>query len=504
MRHASILAVLTLAAACAPGLDAGSTSSTGGAPPGTTGTGGAPTATTTATTGATGGAPACTDPAACATQGWSRALDLTSMTPPALDPAGRVLFAGRTAAGVLDLGEGPLPAPIDAFVACLDPAGNVAFAAPLDPGYQPSAVAVDAAANVFVVGAATPFTSGQPLPHFLRKLDPTGKTLWTTIVVGPPEPFDGFGGLSLRHLALRPDGSAVVAGQLRGTAQVDGVTFSSAYGDTMPTALVMAFGADGHLLWQRTPQEANNGSIAGALAVDPTGLVWVAGDSGGQKGSGFGISFDGCNGVGPATPITQVWLARFDGAGMCPLVDRFPGNAYQQAGTLAWAGGDVYLGGPLRAQDSVNLGAIDLGGGLLSATSGSAGYVGRRTATGAHVWSRLLPEGTAGRFAVDPSGRVVLPGTFAGTLSMFGEVQASAGDDDIYLARLGAEGVADVALRFGGAGKDGAIGAAVDATGAVFMNGTFTGAIDFGAGPLAAVAHGSDATDFFVVKLTLP
>lgn len=36
------------------------------------------------------------------------------------------------------------------------------------------------------------------------------------------------------------------------------------------------------------------------------------------------------------------------------------------------------------------------------------------------------------------------------------------------------------------------------------MNGTFTGAIDFGAGPLAAVAHGSDATDFFVVKLTLP
>ena len=146
------------------------------------------------------------------------------------------------------------------------------------------------------------------------------------------------------------------------------------------------------------------------------------------------------NGVGPATPITQVWLARFDGAGMCALVDRFPGSAYQQAGTLAWAGGEVYLGGPLRAQDSANLGAIDLGGGLLSATSGSAGYVGRRTAAGAHVWSRLLPEGAAGRFAVDPSGRVVLPGTFAGTLSMFGEVQASAGDDDIYLARLGAEG----------------------------------------------------------------
>lgn len=478
------------------------------------GSGGATTATTsvtstattsgtTSTSGTAGDAGSlgavCTDPSTCAYPVWARALDLAAMTPLAVDGAGRVLFGGRTVAGSLDLGAGPVPGNVDGFVAALGSTGDAAFAAALDPGQQPSAVAADAAGNVIVLGTFTGAIGMSP-SSFLRKLDSAGQTLWTVTILSGP---DWGNALELRDLAVRPDGSLLAVGYLRGQVQVGGVTLSAAYGTSLNTAVLLAFDAGGKLLWHRGVVESNNGSVGAVVAVDAGGQAWMAGDSGGQKGSGFGISFPGCTAVGPATPITQVFLARFDGQGTCPLVERFDGRAYQKATTLLLAGGDVYLGGTVSGQDPSNTGAIDLGGGLLSSSAGSAGYLGRRTGGGAHVWSRPLSEGSAGKFAVDQSGRVVLPGSFAGSLTMFGAPQPSVGDEDIYLARLGAGGAADLALRYGGAGKDGALSAALDPSGAVLMNGVFTTAVDFGGGALTASAHGSDASDFFVVKLAL-
>jgi hypothetical protein len=480
------------------GTSLGGSTGTGGAGGATTGGGGQSTTSGSGggATGGAGGGAACTDPAACATHVWSRALDLATMTPLALDAAGNILFGGTTVAGSLELGTGPLPGSYEGFVAKLSPAGEVLFAVPIDAGYAPGRVAADGAGNVLVLAA----TGGPHGPVLVRKLTPAGDPLWSKLVIGDPN--DMFAGFSLNDLAVRPDGAVVASGSLRGTAQVDGVTLDGGYGDRLSTALVLSFDGDGQVLWHDTAV-ANNGSGAKAIAVDPAGLVWMAGNSGGAEGGSFGAAFKGCSSIGPTSAIEQVFLAQFDEAGTCPAIESFDGEAYAYARHLVWSGGDVFLGGTLHSQDPSNLGAIDLGGGLLQSTAWDSGFLGRRTAGGAHAWSRLLPEGVAGRFDVDASGSVLLPGYFEGSLTMFGAPQASAGDADVYLARLGAGGSADLVLRYGGAGRDTALSLAVDAAGAAVVNGTFESTVDFGGGPLTAVPHEGAASDFFLVKLTL-
>lgn len=440
--------------------------------------------------GGAGGSGVCDDPTTCVTHMWSRGLDLLTMTPVALDASGNILFAGTTVTGTLDLGTGPLPGTFTSFVAKLDPAGEVLFAVPFEPGYVPIRVAAGPAGEVFVIGAADLGKNA-----YLRKLAPEGSTAWSKVIAFD---FTNPGAdLEIGSLAALPDGSVVCAGRHRYNVQVDSTTIS---GSLLNQAIVMAFSATGALSWYQSAT-ANNGSAARGLAVDAAGVVWMSGNSGGQQGPGFGVAFNGCDATGPTFAISQVFLARFNGAGTCPGVERFDGKAYGYGGHVVRAGADVYLGGTLVPQDPSNLGAIDLGGGLLSADTFGAGFLAQRTEAGAHVWSRLLPEGHAAQFDVDASGRVLLPGDFEGSLTMFGPTQTSAGQSDVYLARLGDTGAADLVLRYGASGKDAAISLAVDPTGAAVMNGSFTASINFGGAPLTEVVHSADPADFFLVKL---
>lgn len=443
--------------------------------------------------GGSGGGTVCDDPATCAQHAWSRALDLLQMTPLAKDAAGNILFGGRTVTGTLDLGTGPLPGSFDGFVAVLGPGGEVLFAVPFEPGYVPIAVAAGPSGDVFVLGRSE--LDGDDIV-LVRKLGPGGATVWSTFIAGDI----GISGpdLALSSLAVRPDGAVVCAGWYRHVVQVGTTTIM---GSDLSQAVVLSLDGSGALQWYQTAT-ANNGSVAGALAVDSAGLVWMSGQSGGQSGAGFGVGFSGCSSIGPTGALSQVYLARFDAAGACPDVERFDGKAYGAGGHVVRIAQDVFIAGALTPQDPSNLGAIDLGGGLLQSVTWGAGFLARRTDAGDHLWSRLLPEGHAGRFDVDAGGRVLVPGDFEGMLTMFGAPQDSAGDADIYLARLGDGGVADLVLRYGGAGKEAAISLIVDPAGAAVMNGSFEASIDLGGGPLTEVVHGSDPADFFLVKLT--
>ena len=99
--------------------------------------------------------------------------------------------------------------------------------------------------------------------------------------------------------------------------------------------------------------------------------------------------------------------------------------------------------------------------------------------------------------AVDGSGNVLVAGRFRGTAE-FGDVTlTSAGEDDVFVAKVDAQGNMIWAKRAGGSGFDRGRGIAVDAEGNALVTGWFNGTAEFGDVTLTS-AGGSD---IFVAKV---
>jgi hypothetical protein len=97
---------------------------------------------------------------------------------------------------------------------------------------------------------------------------------------------------------------------------------------------------------------------------------------------------------------------------------------------------------------------------------------------------------------VDGSGDVLLTGQFLGTVSFGGPNLTSAGNEDIFLAKLsGVSGGHVWSKRLGSTAPDAGYGVAVDGGGNVAITGFFAGSVDFGGGTIVAQVY-----DIFVAK----
>lgn len=100
--------------------------------------------------------------------------------------------------------------------------------------------------------------------------------------------------------------------------------------------------------------------------------------------------------------------------------------------------------------------------------------------------------------AADASGNVFLTGSFLGTVAFGSTNLASAGNLDVFVAKWNpASGAFVWAQRLGGTGADVAYGVAVSGTG-VYLTGYFTGTVAVGGSTLSSLG----ALDGFVAKLT--
>jgi hypothetical protein len=267
---------------------------------------------------------------------------------------------------------------------------------------------------------------------------------------------------------------------------LDGLAFDLADGgaggaappaDTGAVDWIKRFGADG-------------AQVARAAAVDSNGDVFLGGSFEGSVDFGGGtIASAGGSDVvlaklGPWG--NHLWSRRFgDAAG----VD-------QSARALA-----VDASGALVAVGSFD-GRLDFGGGPLDAAGGTNPdvFVAKLDEGGNHLWSRRFGD-TASQYAtgvaIEADGDVVVVGYFEGHVDFGGGPLASAGDVDVFVAKLGADGKELWSKRFGGTGADVARGVAIDAAGRVLVVGDFEGRVDFGGGPLASAGD----RDVFVLAL---
>jgi hypothetical protein len=191
---------------------------------------------------------------------WSRAFAVSGQGtagPIAVDAAGNVVVSAAFS-GVLDYGTGTLTGGLDASLALLglDPDGNVLWSQAHGVNAFPTALALDAAANIFV-------TAQTGATGTLAKYDPTGNHLWSDHLDGP-----------IGFLALDPTGDVVVAEGALGA----------------PT-LVRKLDPAGVSLWARSSPAATatDGFLVAGVAIAPTGTIAVAGSLMGSVDFGGGL-----------------------------------------------------------------------------------------------------------------------------------------------------------------------------------------------------------------------
>jgi FlgD Ig-like domain len=167
-------------------------------------------------------------------------------------------------------------------------------------------------------------------------------------------------------------------------------------------------------------------------------------------------------------------------------------NAQEPRSVCTDADGDVYVAGYF--QGTVNFGGSDL------TSAGQADiFLVKFSPSGSHVWSyRFGSSGDDQGLAVasDPFGNVYLAGSFAGTVDFGGGNLVANGGVDIFVAKFNASGSHLWSQRFGDSSLQTCYAVTADASGNVFITGSFSGSVDFGGGSL--VCQG--ANDIFVAK----
>ena len=131
----------------------------------------------------------------------------------------------------------------------------------------------------------------------------------------------------------------------------------------------------------------------------------------------------------------DIFVAKLDPAGGHVWSLGFGDEAQQTARGLSVDGaGNILITGSLSTESGV-----DFGGGMLMSGGGSDALAVKLDAAGKTLWSSRFgdaPDQDGYDTAVDSAGNLVLAGVFRGSVNFGGEALMTAGDYDLFLAKL--------------------------------------------------------------------
>jgi hypothetical protein len=372
------------------------------------------------------------------------------------------------------------------------------------------AVATDANGNGYVVSyfaSTVDFDGGSgvvsrtalgPYDIALTKYAADGSFQWVFVIGGADVdvPF---------NVKLAPDGALYVTGYVTGGALCSGHQLPAAGGHDI---LLMRISAAGTCDWAIAVGSATDDE-GHDLAVDANGDVLVTGSFSGT------VDFD--PGPGTATLISRGGLdgfvARYASDGTFRGVAQFGGVGDDAGNAIALrADRDVMLAGSfsgtatfgsaLAPQLLLSVGGVDFFLARLAPTLGLEWAIGGGGA-GTDVIS-------TGGIAVAANGVTYVAGTFTGTASVGpgvgSQLLVSHGDVDVFIADYDENGIwASFARAFGGIGTESVASFARDASGNLFLGGSFQGSVDFDPGAGTHVVNSlstTPAADGYVLSLS--
>jgi hypothetical protein len=377
--------------------------------------------------------------------------------------------------GPQDFGNGPLSpgGQSDVFATVYDVNDAIVFARSFgnDAFEQANGIALDGLGGVVVVGefvngidfGGGPLTSGD---SFIVRLDASGNHVWSKAVVP---------GIESRAFAVAIDsaGAVYVTGELTGGADFGGGFLPGAGNRDV---FVVKLDASGSHQWSHLYGDGDHQSGM-SITVDGTGNAYVAGYFNGA------IGFGGPTLSNPPNPGgTDGFLVKLDTGGGHVWTKHFGASGNQAAIAVSSdASGNVAVTG---AQE----GSVDYGGGPLSASASDV-FVVRYQPNGTHAWSTIFGDAAeqVGRgIAMDGSSSVIVVGDFFGMIDFGGSTLASAGDRDVFLAKLSSTGQHAWSHGFGDPAIQQGLAVAAEGGGRIALAGHFSGVIQFGGSTLTA------------------
>ena len=314
----------------------------------------------------------------------------------------------------------------------------------------------------------------------------------------------GPGADEARQLVVDASGNEYLAGVFSGSIDVDpGPEAALLAGAGEQDIFVAKYGPDGGVRWAWSVGGARHDEVR-ALAVDPSGNVYIAGSIVGEVDFAPGDA----TAVVPGGPSRLAFVAKYD-----------PDGALVWVTPLELAGDSEVLAlafdrtGNAFAAGWTGLTPVTDPAGWASAGPGTVqrgdAFVLRLEPSGRLAWSAVLPTRSEGvaplALAVDGAGDLYVAAAYTGALRVTvgsGTIDhTSVGGADVALLKLTPAGGLLWSQTVGGPGHDvpGTSGVAVDTDGNVVVTGTFDDLLDAagdGVNPLV----GNGAGDLFVVS----
>lgn len=289
-----------------------------------------------------------------------------------------------------------------------------------------------------------------------------------------------------KSMAIDAQGSVFVGGTFSGTIAVGGEMLTSAGGTD---GFLAKFDALGAFQWIQAFGDAADQGVT-AVGVDPSGNIFVGGYFSGT------LALGGVGGVTYTANGKDGFLAKLGTTG-AHLWSKRLGLAGTQGVTslVVGAAGDAVVGGTFD-------GTLFCPFGCIQSQGGQDVFLFKYNDQGTLLWFRSFgdpAEQVLNALALDAAGSLVLTGHFQGNAVDFGDGAplGSAGGYDVFLVKLDPDGVNLFSKRYGDPLDQRGTALTTDAAGNIFLTGSFTGSVNFGALDLQSAGF----ADVFVVKL---
>ncbi len=430
----------------------------------------------------------------------------------AVDASGNVYVAGDFASPTATFGSISLKSAGDAdmFIAKYDTKGELIWVKNFGGKNfdGASAIAIDAAGNVFVAGKhlSTGFILGSTTLTdpglFLARFDGDGNAVWAKNLPGTGIDF-------INSLALDAKGNVFITGTFGSKTLTFGSTVLTNLGGDCPQGcqdvFVAKYDANGNCLWAKSAGGSAS-DYSQAAATDASGNVFIGGGFYSTTLSFGSVTLKRSD----KTAIIggDMFVAKFDGDGNLLWAKNAGNNNDEKVFSIATdASGDAYVAGSFKSHE------FTLGTFTLTKESHMAGYsnffLAKYDAGGNVLWVQFGGGGNTDEsrsVVLDASGNVYLAGIFtsgsitAGTYKLKNE---RTGTYDIFLIKYDPKGNVLWANSEGTNNMDYAFSLAADRSDNIYLTGLFgTKEIKFGSTTLTNTFGSLNSSfNIYVAKL---